>query len=159
DAPNYGVNPASPETPAAANPNSVSEIENPNPQPGTNNYYAQDGYGAGLSYADTPWITRDPLSPKNYGGGSYRNSADSTRQGVKAVLIYLGSLAPPILAKCAVGRYYLVNNYNPGYFGDGSNAFTDTDPGNTVYTAPPSSLETIGDKLAANNISWAYYGD
>ena len=59
--PNYGVNPANPETPAAGNPNSVSEIENPNPQPGTNNYYTQDGYGAGPSYAETPWIIRDPL--------------------------------------------------------------------------------------------------
>jgi phospholipase C len=61
--PNYGVNPANPEAPVAGNPNSVSEIENPNPQPGTNNYYTQDGYGAGPSYAETPWITREPLSP------------------------------------------------------------------------------------------------
>jgi phospholipase C len=157
--PNYGVNPANPETPAAGNPNSVSETENPNPQPGTNNYYVQDGYGGGPSFADTPWITREPLSPKNYGGGSYVNCADSTQPGVRTVLTYLGSLARPVPAKCVAGRYYLVNNYNPGFFGDGSNAFTDTNPNNTVYTIPPSSLETIGDKLAANNISWAYYGD
>jgi phospholipase C len=157
--PNYGVNPANPEAPVASNPNSVSEIENPNPQPGTNNYYTQDGYGDGPSYAETPWITREPLSPKNYGGGSYVNCADSTQPGVRVVLTYLGSLARPIPAKCAANRYYLVNNYNPGFFGDGSNAYTDTNPNNTIYTIPPSSVETIGDKLSAKNISWAYYGD
>jgi phospholipase C len=157
--PNYGVNPATPEAPAPGNPNSVSEIENPNPQPRTNNYYTQDGYGAGPRYQETPWITRDPLSPKNYGGGSYVDCADSTQPGVRAVLTYLGSLARLVPAKCAASRYYLVNNYNPGFFGDGSNAYTDTNPNNTVYTIPPSSVETIGDKLSDGNISWAYYGD
>jgi len=157
--PNYGVNPADPDVPAPGNPNSVSEIENPNPQPGTNNYYIQDGYGAGPLYSDTPWITRDPLSPKNYGGGSYVNCADSTQPGVRVVLTYLGSLARPVAAKCAANRYCLVNNYNPGYFGDGSNAYIDTNPNNSLYTVPPSSVETIGDKLNANHVSWAYYGD
>ena len=93
--------PPIPSTPAPGNPNSVSEIENPNPQPGTNNYYTQDGYGGGPSYPDTPWITREPLSPKNYGGGSYVNCADSTQPGVRVVLTYLGSLARPVPAKCA----------------------------------------------------------
>ena len=157
--PNYGVNPSNPETPSAGNPNSVSEIENPNPQPGTNNYYIQDGYGDGPSFADTPWITRDPLSPKNFGGGSYVNCADEAQPGVRPILIYLASLPRPIAAKCAASRFYLVNNYNPGFFGDGSNAYIDPNPSNTIYTIPPSSVETIGDKLSAKSISWAYYGD
>ncbi|MGC2225075.1 MAG: alkaline phosphatase family protein, partial [Methylocella sp.] len=55
--------------------------------------------------------------------------------------------------------YYLVNNYNPGYFGDGTNAYTDTNTNNYVYTIPPSSVRTIGDALLEKNISWAYYGD
>ena len=87
------------------------------------------------------------------------NCADSTQPGVRVVLTYLGSLARPVPAKCAAGRYYLVNNYNPGFFGDGSNAYTDSNLNNTIYTIPPSSVETIGDKLSAKNISWAYYGD
>ena len=35
---------------AAGSPNAgvVDEIENPNPQPGTNNWYTQDGYGSRL---------------------------------------------------------------------------------------------------------------
>ena len=157
--PNYGVNPANPTVPAPGNPNSVSEIENPNPQPGTNNYYVQDGYGAGPSDPETPWIARDPSSPKSHGGGSYVNCADPTQPGVRVVLTYLGALARPAPAKCAANHYYLVNNYNPGYFGDGSNAYTDMNPANSIYTIPPSSAETIGDKLSANAISWAYYGD
>jgi phospholipase C len=53
----------------------------------------------------------------------------------------------------------LLNNYNPGYFGDGSNAFTDPNKANTVFTIPPSTLRNIGDELLAKNISFAYYGD
>jgi phospholipase C len=32
----------------------------------------------------------------------------------------------PIDPRCEAGHYYLLNNYNPGYFGNGSNAYTDT---------------------------------
>jgi phospholipase C len=60
---------------------------------------------------------------------------------------------------CEAGHYYLLNNYNPGYFGDGSNAYTDTNANNTVFTIPPSNLRTIGDLLTAHDVSWAYYGD
>ncbi len=57
------------------------------------------------------------------------------------------------------GRWYFLNNYNPGYFGDGSNAYTDNNDNNTVFTIPPSNVRNIGDELLANNISWKYYGD
>ena len=53
----------------------------------------------------------------------------------------------------------MVNNYNPGYFGDGSNAYTDDNKDNTVFTIPPSSVRTIGDELSSKNISWVYFGD
>ena len=39
------------------------------------------------------------------------------------------------------------------------NAYTDTNPNNYVYTIPPSTVQTIGDLLIANKVSWAYYGD
>jgi phospholipase C len=61
--------------------------------------------------------------------------------------------------RCEPGHYYLLNNYNPGYFGNGNNAFTDTSADNTVFTIPPSSTRSIGDELLAHNISWKYYGD
>ena len=72
---------------------------------------------------------------------------------------YLKSLKTPIKPNCEAGHYYLLNNYNPGYFGNGNNAFTDTNANNTVFTIPPSSVPSIGDKLLAKNISWKYYGD
>ncbi len=89
----------------------VDEIENPNPQPGTNNWWIQDGYGGG-GYG----------SPV-YGGGSYTNCSDPSQSGVAPILAYLSSLPRPIEPKCDAGHYYLLNNYNPGYFGDGSNAY------------------------------------
>jgi phospholipase C len=125
----------------------VDEIENPNAQPGTNNWYAEDGYGGG-SYG----------SP-SYGGGSYSNCSDSDAPGVLPVLDYLASLPNYVDPKCGPGRWYILNNYNPGYFGDGSNAYTDNNDNNTVFTIPPSSVRNIGDALLANNISWKYYGD
>lgn len=65
----------------------------------------------------------------------------------------------PIDPHCLAGRYYLLNNYNPGYFGNGKNAYTDTNPNNTVFTISPSSVRSIGDEMIAKYVSWKYYGD
>ncbi len=130
-----------------ANAGTVDEVENPNPAPGTNNWYTEDGYGAG-SYGSA-----------SSGGGSYTNCADTTQPGVAPIVNYLQSLPTPISPNCEAGHYYLLNNYNPGYFGNGNNAFTDTNANNTVFTIPPSSVPSIGDKLLAAKISWKYYGD
>ena len=86
----------------------VDEVENPNPAPGTNNWYTEDGYGGG-SYGSA-----------SYGGGSYTNCSDLTQPGVAPIVTYLQSLRPPINPRCEAGRYYLLNNYNPGYFGNGA---------------------------------------
>jgi len=61
--PNYGVNPNDPTVPLAGNPSSLSEIENPNPQPGTNNFYIEDGYGGGSGVPAPVQITAvDPTA-------------------------------------------------------------------------------------------------
>ena len=125
----------------------VNEIENPNAQPGTNNWWIQDGYGAG-SYGSA-----------SSGGGSYSNCSDSDAPGVGSVLRYLSSLPYEVNPKCDPGHYYLLNNYNPGYYGNGVVASTDTTKGNTVFTVPPSTVRNIGDALLEKNISWKYYGD
>jgi phospholipase C len=125
----------------------VDEIENPNPQPGTNNFWIQDGYGGFHSDGSI------------YGGGSYTNCADPSQPGVQQVLNYLASLPRPIEPKCDAGHYYLLNNYNPGYFGDGSNAFTDANPSNYPFTIPPTSQRSIGDVLLENHVSWKTYND
>ncbi len=109
----------------------ANEIENPDAQAGTNNYYTQDGYS----------------------GGSYSNCSDAAQPGVSGVRAYLSSLPFKVDPKCAAGHYYLMNNYNPGYFGNGTVDTTDT------YTIPPSTVRTIGDELLEKNISFKYYGD
>jgi phospholipase C len=125
----------------------LDEVENPNPASGTNNWYTEDGYGSGSPGAHP------------YGGGSYSNCEDTTQPGVQEIVSYLESLPRPINPRCEAGHYYLLNNYNPGYFGNGNNASTDTSPFNTVFTVPPSSLPSIGDDLNNKGVSWKYYGD
>jgi len=105
-------------------------VENPNPAGGTNNWYSQDGYS----------------------GGTYSNCADSNQPGVDAVEDYLKSLEPSIKPNCEAGHFYLLNNYAPGYFGDGT-------VNSGQFAIPPSTLRTIGDELVDNHISWKYYGD
>ena len=135
---------------AAGSPNAgvVDEIENPNPQYGTNNYYTEDGYGGGS------------FGSPSYGGGSYTNCSDSTQPGVAPITNYLSSLNKPINPGCDQNHFYLLNDYNPGYYGDGRSAYADIgNPEETVFTIPPSPLRDIGDELNEKNISWAYYGD
>jgi phospholipase C len=124
DAMYYSDGQGHPATPPA------NQIENPNPQPGTNNYYTQDGYS----------------------GGSYSECSDPTQPGVGAIVGYLNSLPTHPKPNCAPGAYYLLNNYNPGYNGDGS-------VNTSTFTIPPSTLKTIGDSLLAKNIPWKYYGE
>jgi phospholipase C len=151
--PTNPVDPAAPGTPLPGHSSALSQVENPDPMPGTNNFYTQDGYGGG---SGSPTATAPNA---NYGGGSYVNCADTSQHGVLAVTSYLGALKPSIKPNCETGHYYLVNNYNPWYFGDGKNAFTDMDPHNTVFTIPPSNVRNIGNELSESNISWAYFGD
>jgi len=125
----------------------LDEIENPNPLAKTDNWYTEDGYGSGSS------------STGFSGGGSYSNCSDSDQPGVGAVLGMLASLPYEVNPKCDPGHYYLLNNYNPGYYGNGQNAFTDKSTSNTVFTVPPSSVRNIGDALLEKNISFAYFGD
>ena len=116
----------------------AQQIENPNPQPGTNNWYDSDGYGAS----------------NGSGGGSYVNCADLSQPGVPVIVNYLESLPRPVPANCDAGHYYILNNYNPGYNGDGSSSLS-----LSPFTLPGSSVRHIGDALLAKNISWKYYGD
>jgi phospholipase C len=119
----------SPGTPPA------NQIENPDPMPGFNNWYTQDGYG----------------------GGSYVDCSDPNQPGVKPIMDYLNALpyAPFRGGDCAKGAYYIVNNYNPGYLGDG----TPAPLGPTQYTVPPSRQYNLGLLLTAHHISWSYYGE
>jgi acid phosphatase len=109
----------------------VNQIENPNPKPGTNNNYAQDGYA----------------------GGSYSNCSDPAAPGVGPILSYLAGSSPRSNSACANGHYYLLNNYKPGYNADGTVAT------GSQFTVPPSTVPTIADQLSARGISWGYFGE
>lgn len=109
-----------------------NQIENPNPQPNTNNFYTQDGYS----------------------GGSYVECADNTQPGVAPIVNYLRSLDRPVRPNCQQNRYYIVNNYNPGYLANGTLGST-----LTPYTIPPSSVRGIADELLDHDISFKWYGE
>jgi len=113
----------------------TNQIENPNAQSGTNNWYVQDGYG----------------------GGSYVNCADETQPGVASVKSYLKSLPYHVFngGNCKANAYYLVNNYNPGYLGDG----TPAPLGANQFTMPPTQQENLALLLTRHHVSWKYYGE
>jgi phospholipase C len=117
------------------------QIENPNPVAGTNNWYTQDGYG----------------NAKLAAGGSYVNCADDGQPGVKPLKTYLRALPYKVLkdGDCAPNAYYLVNNYNPGYLGDG----TPAPLGPTQFTIPPTQRNNIGLLLTKHHVTWRYYGE
>ena len=143
-----------------AGPGTIDEIENPNPAAGTNNWYSQDGYGEDYNagYGMSDWDTTQGNGlPIIYGGGSYSKCADAGEPGVGPIVSYLARLH--IDPRCEPGHYYLLNNYNPGWFGNGKNAYTDPSPSNTPFTVPPSSTPSIGDDLNDARVSWKYYGD
>ena len=110
----------------------ANEIENPNAQPGTNNFYTQDGYS----------------------GGTYSKCADPSQPGVGAIIGYLKQTWPEAASGCAANTYYMLNNYNPGYLANGT-------PDPSPFAVPPQSqttFPTIGDELNARSISWGYFG-
>ncbi len=120
-----------------ATPPPAGEIENPDPLPGTNNWYTQDGYGASGTT----------------NGGSYSDCSNRSAPGVSSVWRYLGGLSYKVADTCAAGHYYLLNNYNPGYNVDGS-------LNTSTFTVPPQhNLPTIGGELSAHGITWGYFGE
>ena len=108
-----------------------NQIENPDPMPGTNNYYTQDGYG----------------------GGSYVNCADPSQPGVASVdqQLYRQGVHNK---RCEAGHYYLLNNYNMYWNQTSSNP---RPLGPNQFTLPPQSVPTIADDLSTHGVSWKYY--
>jgi acid phosphatase len=110
-----------------------SQIENPDPRPGTNNWYTQSGYRS----------------------GSYVACADAAQPGVGAIRDYLAALPYKVFneGNCAPGSYYLVNNYDTGYAFDG----TPKELGSAKFVAPPQAAPNIGTALAEASVSWKWY--
>jgi phospholipase C len=113
----------------------VNQIEDPDPQPGTDDFYKQDGYG----------------------GGSFVACADAKQPGVGSVRSYLASLPYKTFkdGDCQPHAYYLVNNYDPGYYGNGTPAPLGPDK----FIVPPSRQPNLAMLLDARQVSWHYYGE
>ncbi|MDD1622387.1 MAG: hypothetical protein LUQ11_13000 [Methylococcaceae bacterium] len=107
----------------------ANQIENPDPQAGTENFYTQDGYK----------------------GGSYVNCSDAEQPGVRSILNILRERR--IKSRCEKGAYYLVNNYDTPYNVDGSAKALGADK----FVYPPQTVPTIGEALSANDVSWKWY--
>jgi phospholipase C len=105
------------------------QIANPNPLPSTNNVYTA--------------------------GGRFSNCSDRAAPGVLPIVRYLDSLPYEPAPNCGVGRYYMLNNTNPGFLPNGNIDTRGIAAGTSI---PPSSVPTIGDALNEKSISWAYYG-
>jgi phospholipase C len=110
-----------------------SHIANPNPVAGTDDQYTVD-----LNF-----------------DGNFTECADSTQPGVAPVRFYLGSLFYHPNPNCQAGRYYMVNNDNPGFLPDGTVDTKGIAGGGSV---PPTNVRTIGEALNDKGVSWAYYG-
>ncbi|MBA3914567.1 MAG: phosphoesterase, partial [Acidobacteriales bacterium] len=84
------------------------QIENPNPYPGSNNWYQQEGF----------YI----IDSGNQSNASYTNCSDSSQPGVESIMNYLSALPyrPFNGGNCASGVYYLLNNQLPTYERDGT---------------------------------------
>lgn len=108
-------------------------IENPNPQPGTNNWYIEDGYQ----------------------GGTLVACADRAAPGVAPIHDYLATLPYKVFrdGNCDPGRYYMVNNLEPAYMPDGS-----LRQGTAILPVlPPQTMRNIGDAMTAGGVSWKWY--
>jgi acid phosphatase len=110
-----------------------NQIENPNPRPGTNNWYIQSGYSS----------------------GSYTNCSDANAPGSRSIRAYLTALPyrPFNDGNCEPGAYYLVNNYRAGFQANGEPAPL----GPEIFRVPPQSQPTIAEALSVKGISWKWY--
>ena len=117
------------------------QVEDPNPYPGSNNWYLKEGFYL--------------FDAGNESNASYTDCSDPTQPAVSAITNYLAQLPykPFRSGNCAPGAYYLMNNQYPAYNRDG------TLRADQSHTVGPSSVPTIADALSTAGISWKYYGD
>ncbi len=124
-------------------------VEDPNPRPGTNNFYNNDHFNT----------VADPGST----GVAFTNCSDNTEPGVQPIMSYLHTLpyAPFNNGNCDSNHWYQLNNDYPNYTTMGtiiSNQDVNEFPAGPAFSIGPQTIPTVGDALSAHNISWRYYG-
>jgi phospholipase C len=107
------------------------QVEDPNPFPGSNNWYLKEGFYL--------------FDAGNQSNASYTNCSDPSQPAVTAITNYLAQLPykPFRSGNCAPGAYYLMNNQYPAYNRDG------TLRADQSHTVGPSTVPTIADALSA----------
>lgn len=107
-------------------------IENPDPAPGTNNWYREDGYA----------------------GGTYVNCSHRGAAGVAGIREVLAAQSYRAFndGNCASDTWYLVNNLDPS-FKPGGEPQTET----PEKYLPPQTIPHIGDLLTQHGVSWKWY--
>ena len=110
-----------------------SHIANPDPMPGTDNEYIVDA---------------------NF-DGNFAECANIAQPGVLPIRTYLSTLPWAPDPKCAINRFYMINNASPGFLPDGT---VDTANIAAARAVGPSHVRTIGEALNDKHVSWAYYG-
>jgi phospholipase C len=110
----------------------ATRIYNPDPQPGSLNFYKQRAQ----------WF----------------NCSDETAPGIKAIADYLKALPYEISPMCDPGHYYPAVNITPAFTPGGTpnGVPNNTNPTNNII--PPVFIRSIGDELNDHQISWKYYG-
>jgi phospholipase C len=141
-------------------------IEDPDPQPGSNNYYTFASPNLGTATVNS--------DAGNTSTGGLVNCSDSSQPGVAAIQSYLNSLPYRLFngGNCAPGHFYQVDNEYPYYLSTGDviqpcpkpiptpptlscNEF----PAGPAFAIGPQTIPTIGDSLSAASVSWKYYGE
>lgn len=111
----------------------AKQIENPDAQPDTNNWYREDGYA----------------------GGSYVNCANPDNPGATGVRKLLQQLPykPFRDGNCDPDTYYMVNNMDPAFTPLGEPLAL----GDDKFLLPPQTMPSLGDALTAGGVSWKWY--
>ena len=110
----------------------IKLIENPDPKPGTNNWYIEDGYA----------------------GGTYINCADASAAGVAGIRQFLSRLPYRAFKEgnCAPDTWYMVNNMDPAFSPTGEAL-----PPAPEKLLPPQTIPHIGDLLSQHGLPWKWY--
>lgn len=111
----------------------AKQIENPDAQANTNNWYSEDGYA----------------------GGSYVNCANPEHPGAKGINKLLKQLPYKAFrdGNCDPDTYYMVNNMDPAFTPLGEPLAL----GDDKFLLPPQTMPSLGDALTAGGVSWKWY--
>ena len=125
----------------------MDEIENPDPQPGTNNWYTEDGYGRARS------------AHHRSAAVAISNCSDATRPAYRPILDYLASL-PQSESEVRSRALLPAEQLQPGLLrGRQQRVHRHQRGQHRFHDSADESSATSRTCLLEHNVSWKYYGD